>query len=221
MPTPSSTMPVARQLPSRLRQCGAKSARRTPTWDPSTLSGWGSRRLARLLAAVGIGSVAGSPAGSSSKGRLLCHCSLGGGGSRRWSKTEVLEAVFLDDVAFVLDLDSRCFWANMTDDRAILSACLIVLTRFWRTLGSGSSTWEPLNGAVLTVDRTLGWNPKFFNKASRRNSWRLEAAAKPADTAETWASWIMANISLRSFVLSSLGDSSSMTDATMESARDA
>ena len=84
LPTPSSTMPVARQLPSRHCQCGANFARRAPTWDPSTLSGWGScRRLARLLAAVGIGSVAGSPAGASAKGRLLCHCSLGRGGSRR------------------------------------------------------------------------------------------------------------------------------------------
>ena len=60
---------LARQLPSRLRQCRAKSARRAPTWDPSMLSGWGRRRsLARLLAAVGIGSVAGSLAGASAKG---------------------------------------------------------------------------------------------------------------------------------------------------------
>ena len=165
-------MLVARQLPSRLRQCGAKFARRPPTWDPSTLSGWGSRRRpARLLAAVGIGSVAGSPAGAGAKGRLLCHCSLGRGGSRRSHTTEDLEAVFLDDVAFVLDLDSRCFSMNETDNPAILSACLMVLTRFWRTLGSGPSTWEPSNSAVLTVDMTWGWNPKFFNKASRHNSW--------------------------------------------------
>ena len=89
MPTPSSTMLVAWQLPSRLRQCGAKSARQAPTWDPSTLSGWGSRkRPARLLAAVGIGSVAGSPACASAKGRLLCHCSLGRGGSRRSQMVE-------------------------------------------------------------------------------------------------------------------------------------
>ena len=142
-------------------------------------------------------------------------------GDSRRSKTEVLEAVFLDDVTFVLDLDSRCFWVNVTDDPAILSACLMIHTRFWRTLGSGPSTWEPSNGAVLTVDRTWGWYPNFFSKTSRRNSWRLIAAAKPADTAETWASWIMASFSLRSFVLSSLGESSSMTDATMESAREA
>ena len=53
MPIPSSTMPVARQLPSRLRQCGAKSARRAPTWDPSMFLGCGRRRrLARLLASL-------------------------------------------------------------------------------------------------------------------------------------------------------------------------
>ena len=100
-------------------------------------------------------------------------------------------------------------------------ACLMVRTRFWRTFGSGPSTWEPSNGAVLTVDRTWGWNPKFFSKASRRSNWRLEAAAKPAYTSETWASWIMASFSLRSFVWSSLGESSSITDATMVSAREA
>ena len=93
MPTPSSTMPAARQLPSRLRQCGAKSARRVPTWDPSTLSGWGSwRSLARLLASL-EGSWTG-PSGASSKGRLLCHSPLRRGGRgpqavkhwRSWSR---------------------------------------------------------------------------------------------------------------------------------------
>ena len=89
MPTPASTMPKARQLPSRLCQCGAKSTRQAPTWNPSTLSGCGrSRSLARLLAAVGVESVAGSPAGASSKGRLLCHCSLSRGGSRRLQTVE-------------------------------------------------------------------------------------------------------------------------------------
>ena len=79
MPTPSSTMPVARQLPSRLRQCGAKSARRAPTWDPSTLSGCGRRRsLARLLAHFPLP----GPAGASSKGRLLCHSPLSRGSRR-------------------------------------------------------------------------------------------------------------------------------------------
>ena len=93
MPTPSSTMPVARQLPSRLRQWGAKSARRAPTWDPSTLSGWGSwRSLARLLASL-EGSWTG-PSGASLKGRLLCHSPLRRGGRgpqavkhwRSWSR---------------------------------------------------------------------------------------------------------------------------------------
>ena len=80
MPTPSSTMPVARQLPSRLRLCGAKSARRAPTWDPSTLSGCGRRRsLARLLEHFLEGSLAG-PASASSKGWLLRHSPLSRGG---------------------------------------------------------------------------------------------------------------------------------------------
>ena len=225
MPTPSSTMPVARQLHSRLRQCGAKSTRRAPTWDPSMLSGCGRRRnLARLLACVGV-SMAGSPAGASSKGRLLSHSSLSRGGSRRppvikdWSPRSRLPG--WRHFRTGLDLTWRCFWVKVTDEPAILSACLMVRTRFWRTLGSGLSTWEPSNGAVLTVDRTWGWNPKFFSKASRRSNWRLDAAAKPADTAETWASWSMANFSLRSFVRSSLGESSSITDATMKSAREA
>ena len=105
MPTPSSAMPVAGLLSSRLRQCGAKSARRAPTWDPSTLSGRRRRwNLVRLLAAVGVGSAAGSPAGTSWKGRLLCHCSLVAVRDPSWSKTGVLEAVFLDEVTFVLDL---------------------------------------------------------------------------------------------------------------------
>ena len=82
MPIPSSTMPVVWQLPSRLHQCGAKSARRAPTWDPSTLSGCGRQRsFARLLAHFLEASLAG-PAGASSKGRLLRHSppSLGGWG---------------------------------------------------------------------------------------------------------------------------------------------
>ena len=101
MPTLSSTMPVARQLPRRLRQCGAKSARRAPTWDPSTLSGCGRwRSLARLLASL-EGSSTG-PSGASSKGRLLCDSPLHCG----WRETQPVKhwslgAVFLDDV-FVL-----------------------------------------------------------------------------------------------------------------------
>ena len=77
MPNPSSTMPVARQLPSRLRQCGAKSARRAPTWHPSTLYGCGRQRsLARLLAHFPLA----GPASASSKGRLLSHSPLSRGG---------------------------------------------------------------------------------------------------------------------------------------------
>ena len=127
------------------------------------------------------------PRQCSAKGRLLCHCSLGRGGSRRsqtvedWSPRSSLPW----RRHFRAGLGLTCFWVNVTDDPAILSTCLMVLTWYWKTLGSGPSTWEPSNGVVLTIDRTWGWNPKFFNKASRRNSWRLEVAAKPADTAET------------------------------------
>ena len=48
-------------------------------------------------------------------------------------------------VQFQGHLTSRCLWVKVTDDPAILSACLIVRTGFWRTLGSGPSTWEPSN----------------------------------------------------------------------------
>ena len=171
-------MPVARQMPSRLSQCGAKFARRAPTWDPSTLSGWGScRKLARLLAAVWKGSVevpltVPARKGSSCVTVLWVVVTVG---DPRQSKTDVLDVVFLDDVAFVLGLKSRCLWANVTDDSAILSAFLMVLKVFCRTLGSGPRTCEPSNGAVLTVEKTWGWNPKFCNKEWRRNNWRLEA----------------------------------------------
>ena len=65
--------------PADSAQCGAKSARRAPTWDQSTLSSWGRRRsLARLLSFL-EGSRTG-PSGVSSKGRLLRHSPL----SRGW-----------------------------------------------------------------------------------------------------------------------------------------
>ena len=116
------------------------------------------------------------------------------------SKTQVLEAVFLDDVTLVLDLTSRCFWVKVTDEPAMLSACMMVRTRFWRILGSGPNTWDPSKGAVLTVERTWGLNQKFFRRASRRSNWRFDADVKPADTTDTWASCIMASFSLRSSV---------------------
>ena len=86
-PTTSSTMPVARQLPSRLLQCGAKSARRAPTWTPLMPPGWGScSSLLSPAALIWVGSSAGSPAGTGSKGLLLCHSSLSSSSCRR-SKT--------------------------------------------------------------------------------------------------------------------------------------
>ena len=62
------------------------------------------------------------------------------GGEPSRSKTEGLEAVFLDDFTFVLVLGSFCFWAKVTDEPAIVSACLMARTRFWRTFGSGPTT---------------------------------------------------------------------------------
>ena len=62
------------------------------------------------------------------------------------SKTEVLEAVFLDDVTFVLVLGSRCFWAKVTDEPAILSACLRYVHGF-----EGPLVWDPPHGFLQTV----------------------------------------------------------------------
>ena len=91
----------------------------------------------------------------------------------------------------------------------------------WRTFGSGPTTWFPSNDAVRTKERTWGWKPKFFRRASRRSNCKFDAAAKSADTAETCASWIMASFSRRSLERSSLGESSSITEATIESAKEA
>ena len=214
MPTPSSTMPVDRQLPSRLRQCGAKSARRAPTWDPSTLSGRGRRRsLARLLASLEWSWT--SPFGASSKGRLLSpECSE----SRR-SGTPARSRL----------LGWRHFRAGLglsmllgeSHRRASHQVSLPDGTyTVWRTFGLGPTTWFPSNGAVRTEERTWGWKPKFFRRASRRSNCRFDAAAKSADTAETCASWIMASFSRRSLERSSLGESSSITEATIESAKE-
>ena len=138
------------------------------------------------------------------------------GGEPSLSNTEGLGAVFLDDV-FVLVLTSFCL-AKVTDEPVIRSACLMARTRAWRTFGSGPTTWWPSNGAVRTAERTGGWKLKFLRRASRRNNCRLDAAAKPA---ETWASWMMVKFSRRSLERSSLGENSSITEATIVSARDA
>ena len=128
-------------------------------------------------------------------------------GDPRRSKTEGLEAVFMDDVTFMQVVGSRCFWPKVTDKQAIRSACLMAHTRFWRTFGSGPTTWSPSNGAVRTEERTWAWKPKFFRRASQRSNYRFDTAAKPAETAETCASWIMASFSRRSLERSSLGES--------------
>ena len=82
-------------------------------------------------------------------------------------------------------------------------------------------TCDPSNGAVLTELKTWGRKPKFLSKASLPRSCKLEAAANPVETADTWASWMMVSFSSDNFDLWSFGDSSSLTDATMESASEA
>ena len=119
-------------------------------------------------------------------------------GKAKCSNTEVLDCWFflVEEVFFVLVwLVSLGFWTNVTEEPAILSACRMVRTHCCRTLGSGPRTWDPSKGAVLTVLRTCGWKPKFLSRESRRNSCRLKTAAKPADTAATWASVMIANFS--------------------------
>ena len=190
-------MPVAWQVPSRLLHCGAKSARRAPTWIPSMLCGWGSwRSPVSLLALLWVGSMVGYLPAPARKGWscVPVPCAVLAVGEPRRSMTEVLDWIFLeDDVPFVLV--SLGFWINVTDEPAILSACRMALTLFWSSLGSGPRTWEPWNGAVLTVLKTWGWKTKFLSNASLRRSWRLDAAANPAETAETWSSCIMVNFS--------------------------
>ena len=84
MSTPSSTVLVARQVPSRLLHCGAKSAGWAPTWTLSTLSGWGIwKSLPSLFTLRRVGSMAGSSVGTSMKWLLLRHSPLHGGASRR------------------------------------------------------------------------------------------------------------------------------------------
>ena len=162
MPIPSSTVLVARRVPSRLLHCGAKSARRAPIWTLSTLSGWGSwRSCPSLLALCWVGSMAGSSAGTCTKGLHLRWwwrlCTVVAEGEPRGSNIEALAWLFLvDEVAFVLVLLSLGFWTKVTDEPAILSACRMVRTLFCRTLGSGPRKWGPSKGAVLTVLRTCG-----------------------------------------------------------------
>ena len=189
IPTPSSTVLVARQEPSRLRQCRAKAARRArKNWSCDS---------------------------------VLWTVVLEGESKR--SNTEVLAWFFLvEEVVFVLVLLlSVDFWTKVTDKPAILSVCRMVQTLFRRTLGSGPRTWGPSEGAVLTWIRTCGWKLKFLNRTSPHSNCRLEAAAKLAETAETWASWMIANLSRSNLVLWFFRESSSITEATIESAMEA
>ena len=89
VPTPSSTVLVARQEPSRLLPCAAKSARRAPTCTPSTLAGWGSCSSCPSLPTLSWEwSVPGSSAGTCTKGLILSYGSQNGRSLRR---TQALE----------------------------------------------------------------------------------------------------------------------------------
>ena len=138
------------------------------------------------------------------------------------SNTDVLACCVLTFGIFLVTWDVVAslvdFW-NVKDPD-ILSACLMLHTRCCSTLGSGPTTCDPSNGAVRTTLRACGWNPKFFSRASLLSICRLDASANPEDMAATCASGITANFSLSNLVLSSLGDSSEITDGTRESARD-
>ena len=141
------------------------------------------------------------------------------------SKTEVLDCwLFLPAGVFFAGLSWNWilhrFW-NVTEEPAILSACLMLLTRCCNTLGSGHNTWDPSKGAVRMMLRTCGWNPKFWSRASLRSNCRFEAATKPEGMVVNWASWMIASFSSSSNERSSLGDNSEMTEATIESAKEA
>ena len=137
----------------------------------STLSGWGSwSSCPSLLALSREGSVAGSSAGTCTKGLVLRYGPLNSCGRRRtqalkhWSPSLVLlgwGSRFRACLVALLGLLNKGNW------RAHHPICLpMARTRFCRTLGSGPRTWGPLKGAVLTVLRTCGWKPKFLSSAS-------------------------------------------------------
>ena len=225
-PTPSSTVLVAHQVTSKLRHWWAKLARWAPTCNPSTSACCWSLGCSRGLWSVGyVGTVPASPAGSCMKGlRVLSDSSLVDGWLEdpKRSNTDILVSWVLPVVVSLLawdDAESLVIFWKVTDDPVILSARRKLLTRCCSTFGSGPNTCNPSNGAVHTMLRTWGWNPKFWSIASLRTYWRLDAAANPDDMAATWASWMIASFSLSSFDLSSLGDDSEMTEVTMESAK--
>ena len=82
MPTPSLAVLVARQVPSKLRHCGAKSARQAPTCNLSAAAGWGSWNSSPGLPVLGWNGmvmVTGSLAGTGTKGLILGDSLLNGG----------------------------------------------------------------------------------------------------------------------------------------------
>ena len=140
-------------------------------------------------------------------------CTVGDEGERRRSNTEVLDWLFLDDKSLLCLSCSP--WASGQRSLTSPPSCL-------------PAGWsKPCSAEPWVQDpghedpRTEPSSPKFLSRASRRSKFRLEAAAIPAETAETWASWMIANFSRSNLLLWSFGESSSITDATIESAKDA
>ena len=168
--------------------------------EPSTLSGWGRwRSLARLLSFL-EGSWTG-PSGTSSKWRLLRHSPLNCG----WRGAQLVK-----------DWRSRSRLLGWRHFCAGLGFSMLLGESHRRvshpvSLPDGTDTvlkdlWFGTHHMVTFKRsrphrRTWGWKLKFFKRASWRSNYRFDAAAKPADTAETCASWIMANFSQRAFIL--------------------
>ena len=147
------SMLVARQVPSKLRHCGAKSARGAPTCNLSTAAGWGSRSSSPSLPVLGWNrTVTDSLAGTGTKGLVLGDCLLNGCFLQRTqslkNQSSGLLGLFggLGAVFFVLECagsESLVFCMKVTHDSAMRSAWRMVRTLCWSTLGSGPRTWDP------------------------------------------------------------------------------
>ena len=186
-----------------------------PTWPPSTLASWGSCSSCLGLPTLSWeGSVTSSPAGTCTKGLILGNSPLNSRSPRRTQAVEhrSFGMLLLHGWCSLLRA-GLCWLIGFLDERHRRSRHMVSLPDGLDPLlqDIGPRTWDSSKGAVLTVLRTCGWKPKFLSKASRRNSWMLEAAVKPAETAATCASWMMANFSRSSLDRWSLGDSSSIT----------
>ena len=138
-PILDTTVLVARQVPSKLRHCGAKSARRAPTCNPSAVASWGSRSsYPRLPVLRWNGTLAVSLAGSDTKGLVLGDCFLNGRSClRRISRTQKL-------------------WLGGSSWRKQFSSCWTVLA-----VSPWSSVWR--SQMTRPCDPPAGWSePAWF-----------------------------------------------------------